>query len=54
MTPEELREELLLREDATYREFHLKTCPQAQRMIGVRMPEQRKLAKKVVHSGNYW
>ncbi len=54
MTPEELREELLLREDATYREFHLKTCPQAQHVIGVRMPEQRKLAKKIILSSDFW
>lgn len=54
MTPEELREELLLREDVSYREFHLKTCPQAQHVIGVRMPEQRKLAKKIIRSSDFW
>ncbi len=53
MTPEELRENLLEREDVAYREFHLKTCPQAQHVIGVRMPEQRKLAKQLVR-GDYW
>lgn len=53
MSPQELREALFEREDATYREFHLKTCPQAQRVIGVRMPEQRKLAKQIT-KGDYW
>lgn len=53
MTPEELREHLLDLEDVGYREFHLKTCPQAQHVIGVRMPEQRKLAKKII-KGDYW
>lgn len=53
MTPEELRENLLDLEDVGYREFHLKTCPQAQHVIGVRMPEQRKFAKKIT-KGDYW
>lgn len=53
MAPNELRENLLELEDAAYREFHLKTCPQAQHVIGVRMPEQRKLAKKIT-KGDYW
>lgn len=53
MSPEELRENLLELEDAGYRAFHLKTCPQARNVIGVRMPEQRKLAKKII-KGDYW
>lgn len=53
MSPEELRERLLGLEDVGYRKFHLKTCPQAQRVIGVRMPEQRKLAKEVT-KGDFW
>ena len=53
MTNEELRERLLDLEDVGYREFHLKTCPQAKHVIGVRMPEQRKLAKEVI-KGDYW
>lgn len=53
MTPTELREQLFDLEDVAYREFHLKTCPQAQHVIGVRMPEQRKLAKQIV-KGDYW
>ena len=54
MDPTTLREELFNLEDAAYREFHLRTCPQAQHVIGVRMPAQRKLAKQIVKQGNYW
>jgi len=53
MTSDELREQLLELEDVAYREFHLRTCPQAQRVIGVRMPAQRKLAKQIIR-GDYW
>lgn len=53
MTAEELRAALFEREDVAYREFHLKTCPQACHVIGVRMPEQRKLAKQIT-KGDYW
>lgn len=53
MTPEELRERLLELEDVAYRNFHLKTCPQAEHVIGVRMPEQRKLAKEIT-KGDFW
>lgn len=53
ITPEVLRERLLELEDVGYRNFHLKTCPQAQNVIGVRMPEQRKLAKKITKS-DFW
>jgi len=53
MTPEELRERLLELEDTAYRDFHLKTCPQAEHVIGVRMPEQRKLAKEIT-KGDFW
>lgn len=53
MTPTELREQLFELEDVAYREFHLKTCPQAQHVIGVRMPEQRKLARQII-KGDYW
>ena len=53
MTPEELKEQLLDLQDPGYREFHLKTCPQAERVLGVRVPEQRKLAKQIVR-GDFW
>lgn len=53
MTPEALREQLFELEDVAYREFHLRTCPQARHVIGVRMPAQRKLAKQITKS-DYW
>lgn len=53
MTPIELREILENQSDPAYREFHLKTYPQAQHMLGVRLPEQRKLAKSIIKHSNY-
>lgn len=53
MPPEELQSKLLDLQDVGYREFHLKTCPQAQHVIGVRIPEQRKLAKEIT-KGDFW
>lgn len=54
MTPEELRENLQDLADNGYREFHLRTCPQAQHLLGVRLPAQRKLTKQIIKSGDYW
>lgn len=54
MTPDELRENLESQSDSGYREFHLKTCPGAKHVLGVRLPEQRKLAKTIIKSGSYW
>lgn len=54
MLPEELRERLLELGDAGYRDFTLKTCPQAKHLIGVRIPEQRKLAREIVREGDFW
>ncbi len=34
-------------QDRGYRDFHLKTCPNAGNLIGVRMPIQRRLAKQI-------
>lgn len=48
MTPDQLREILSIRADPDYRDFHLRTCPQAQHLLGVRVPEQRKLAKTII------
>lgn len=53
MPPEELQSRLLDLQDVGYREFHLKTCPQAKHVIGVRVPEQRKLAKEIT-KGDFW
>ncbi len=54
MTPSELRENLESQSDPAYREFHLKTCPGAQYVLGIRLPEQRKLARTIIKSGSYW
>lgn len=54
MTPNQLREILQDLADSSYREFHLRTCPQAQHALGVRIPEQRKLTKQIIKSGAYW
>lgn len=53
MTPSQLRDRLFELEDPAYREFHLRTCPQAEHLIGVRMPEQRKLAREIAR-GDFW
>ena len=53
MPPEELQAQLFDLQDIGYREFHLKTCPQAQHVIGVRVPAQRKLAKAIT-KGDFW
>lgn len=53
MPPEELQSRLFDLQDVGYREFHLRTCPQARNMIGVRVPEQRKLAKEIIR-GDFW
>ncbi len=53
MTPLELRQSLKELADDAYRDFHLKTCPQAEHLIGVRMPKQRNLAKQVI-KGDFW
>lgn len=44
----EVIKELFENQDLAYREFHLKTCPGAGEVIGVRMPVQRKIAKKIL------
>lgn len=53
-SPAELREYLEAASDPGYRAFHLKTCPQAEHVLGVRLPEQRQLAKSIIKHGNYW
>lgn len=53
MPPEELQSRLLDLQYVGYREFHLKTCPQAKHVIGVRVPEQRKLAREII-KGDFW
>lgn len=53
MTPSELREILESQSDPSYRDFHLKTCPGAEHVLGVRLPEQRKLAKVIIKNSDY-
>ncbi len=54
MTPKLLRETLENLAESTYRDFHLRTCPEAQHLLGVRVPTQRKLAKEIIKTDNYW
>lgn len=54
ITPELLRETLENLAEPTYRDFHLRTCPEAQHLLGVRVPTQRKLAKEIIKTDNYW
>lgn len=54
MTPTKLRERLFDLADPGYREFHLRTCPDAEHLIGVRVPEQRKLAREIIKSSDYF
>ncbi len=49
-----LREQLEALSDPAYRDFHLKTCPQAEHLLGVRVPELRKIAKSIVKNSNYF
>lgn len=44
---EELRAKLFALQDLKYREFHSGLCPGLDAMIGVRIPELRKLAKTI-------
>lgn len=43
----DLQEKLLALQDLKYRKFHQSLCPNADTMIGVRMPELRKIARQI-------
>lgn len=45
MNNEEIREKLFKLQDKKYKEFHSTLCPNTDNIIGVRVPELRKLAK---------
>lgn len=45
---EEIREELFNLQDLKYQKFHAKLCPGVDNIIGVRAPELKKLAKKIL------
>ena len=48
MTVEQIREELEKKADEEYREFHSKLLPGTENILGVRIPELRKIAKRMV------
>ena len=43
----ELREKLFAKQDLKYKEFHSSLCPNVDKIIGVRVPELRKMAKEI-------
>ena len=43
----EIREELFAKQDLKYKEFHSSLCPNVEKIIGVRVPELRKIAKEI-------
>ena len=47
MNNEEIRKELFKLQDKKYKEFHSTLCPNTDNIIGVRVPELRKLAQKI-------
>ncbi len=47
LTPERIRERLLALEDPKYREFHGKLLPGIDNILGVRVPDLRKLAREI-------
>ncbi len=42
-----IREKLFIKQDLKYREFHSSLCPNVDKIIGVRVPELRKMAKEI-------
>ena len=44
---ENIREKLFKKQDIKYREFHSSLCPNIDKIIGVRIPELRKMAKEI-------
>lgn len=49
----EIREELIKLADNKYKKFHSSLCPGVNNMLGVRIPNLRLLAKKIINSDNY-
>lgn len=45
---EEIREELFLLQDLKYKEFHSRLCPGTDNIIGVRVPDIRRLVKDIL------
>ena len=44
---DKIREQLFEKQDLKYKEFHSSLCPNVDKIIGVRMPELRKMAKEI-------
>lgn len=42
-----IREKLFAKQDLKYKEFHSSLCPNVDKIIGVRVPELRKMAKEI-------
>lgn len=48
-----IREKLLKLQDKKYQEFHSRLCPNVDDIIGVRLPELRKMAKQIAKENPY-
>lgn len=44
---DKIREQLFKKQDLKYKEFHSNLCPNVDKIIGVRVPELRKMAKEI-------
>ena len=44
---DKIREKLFEKQDLKYKEFHSSLCPNVDKIIGVRVPELRKMAKEI-------
>ena len=44
---EQIRNQLFEKQDLKYKEFHSSLCPNVDKIIGVRVPELRKMAKQI-------
>ena len=42
-----IREELFEKQDLKYKEFHSSLCPNVDKIIGIRVPQLRKMAKEI-------
>lgn len=45
-----IRNELFAKQDLKYKEFHSSLCPNVDKIIGVRVPELRKMAKEIANN----
>ena len=47
---DEIREQLFEKQDLKYKKFHSSLCPNVDKIIGVRVPELRKMAKEIAQN----